>query len=55
MNRPKLRVKNTQLDNLISHLRGEVGEVVMSWVLLRHLRMALIDYDNLLYLSAYDS
>jgi NTP pyrophosphatase (non-canonical NTP hydrolase) len=33
----KLRVKNTQLDNLICNLRGEVGEVITSWVLLRHM------------------
>jgi hypothetical protein len=33
----KLRIHNTQLDNLISNLRGEVGEVITSWVLLRHL------------------
>lgn len=55
MSKKKLRVKNTQLDKLISNLRGEVGEVVTSLVFLRHMRMALIDYDNLLYLRAYDS
>ena len=37
MSHPKLRIKNTQLDNLIANLRGEVGEVVTSWVLLRHI------------------
>lgn len=37
MSRQKLRVVNTQLDNLVSNLRGEVGEVVTSWVLLRHI------------------
>jgi len=37
VSRQKLRVKNTQLDNLISNLRGEVGEIITSWVLLRHL------------------
>ena len=37
MSKQKLRVKNTQLDNLISNLRGEVGEVITSWVLLRHM------------------
>jgi len=37
VNKQKLRVKNTQLDNLISNLRGEIGEVVTSWVLLRHM------------------
>ena len=37
MSKQKLRIKNTQLDNLISNLRGEVGEVITSWVLLRHI------------------
>lgn len=37
MGKQKLRVHNTQLDNLISNLRGEVGEVITSWVLLCHL------------------
>ena len=37
MSKQKLRVKNTQLDNLISNLRGEVGEIIASWVLLRHM------------------
>ena len=37
MSKQKLRVNNTQLDNLISNLRGEVGEVITSWVLLRHM------------------
>ena len=37
MSRQKLRVKNTQLDNLVSNLRGEVGEIITSWVLLRHI------------------
>ncbi len=37
MGNPKLRVHNTLLDNLISNLRGEVGEVITSWVLLRHM------------------
>jgi hypothetical protein len=37
MSKQKLRVKNTQLDNLISNLWGEVGEVITSWVLLRHI------------------
>jgi hypothetical protein len=30
MSNSKLRVHNTQLDNLISNLRGEVGEVITS-------------------------
>jgi hypothetical protein len=37
LSRQKLRAKNTQIDNLISNLRGEVGEIVTSWVLLRHI------------------
>ena len=37
MSGQKLRVTNTQLDNLISNLRGEVGEVITSWVLLQHM------------------
>jgi hypothetical protein len=37
LSRQKLRVKNTQLDNLVSNLRGEVGEIITSWVLLRHM------------------
>jgi hypothetical protein len=37
VSRQKLRVKNTRLDNLISNLRGEVGEIITSWVLLRHM------------------
>src|ERR1017187_2917886 len=37
MSRQKLRVKNTQLDNLTSNLRGEVGEIITSWVLLHHM------------------
>jgi hypothetical protein len=37
VSKQKLRIKNTQLDNLISNLRGEVGEVITSWVLLRHM------------------
>jgi hypothetical protein len=38
MSRQKLRVKNIQLDNLISNLRGEVSEIVTSWILSRHMR-----------------
>ena len=38
MSRQKLRIHNTQIDNLIANLRGEVGEVITSWVLLRHMK-----------------
>lgn len=36
MSRTKLRVAKTEMDNLISNLRGEVGEVITAWILLRH-------------------
>jgi hypothetical protein len=35
---PKLRLHRTALDNLVSNLRGEVGEIVTSWVLCKWLR-----------------
>jgi hypothetical protein len=41
VSREKLGVKNTQLDNLISNLRGEVGEIITSWVLLRHMMTSM--------------
>jgi hypothetical protein len=41
VSREKLHVKNTQLDNLISNLRGEVGEIITSWVLLRHMMASM--------------
>jgi hypothetical protein len=37
MSKQQLRIHNTQLDNLISNLRGEIGEIITSWVLLRHI------------------
>ena len=37
MGRQQLRVKNTELDNLTSNLRGEVGELITTWVVMRHL------------------
>lgn len=37
MSRKKLRVINTELDNLVSNLRGEVGEVITAWMMLRFL------------------
>ena len=33
MSRQKIHIDNTDTDNLISNLRGEVGEIVSSWVL----------------------
>lgn len=35
MSRQKARVVNTEVDNLVSNLRGEVGEIIISWTLLR--------------------
>lgn len=39
MSNKKLRIHNTDTDNLISNLRGEVGEIVTSWVLMRNLML----------------
>src|SRR5690348_10449477 len=36
MGNKKLRVINTETDNLVSNLRGEIAEVVTSWMLMRH-------------------
>ena len=46
MSRQKLRFKNTQIDNLISNLRGEVGEVVTSWVLLHHMMVGQREFSS---------
>lgn len=35
MSNKKLRTHNTDIDNLISNLRGEVGEIVFAWVMMR--------------------
>jgi hypothetical protein len=35
MSNAKLRIHNTETDNLISNLRGEVGEIISTWVLMR--------------------
>ncbi len=37
MSHPKLRIIRTQLDNLVSNLRGEVGEIITTWTMLRFL------------------
>ncbi|HEY3389391.1 MAG TPA: hypothetical protein VGK38_07465, partial [Prolixibacteraceae bacterium] len=34
----KHKLHNTQLDNLISNLRGEVGEIIITWKLFLRLR-----------------
>jgi hypothetical protein len=35
MGRQKLKIHSTDLSNIVSNLRGEVGEIVTSWVFLR--------------------
>ncbi len=37
MSRQKLRIYNTDLNNLVSNLHGEIGEIVFSWTLMRDL------------------
>jgi hypothetical protein len=37
MSHPKLRVINTEMDNLVSNLRGEVGEIISTWTMVRFL------------------
>jgi hypothetical protein len=37
MSREKLRIYNTDLNNLVANLRGEIGEIFFSWVLMRDL------------------
>jgi hypothetical protein len=37
MSDPRLRVLRTELDNLVSNLRGEVGEIIATWTMLRFL------------------
>ena len=35
MSNKKLRIANTETDNLVSNLRGEIAEVVTSWILMQ--------------------
>ncbi len=35
MSKHKRKIANTELDNLISNLRGEVGEIITAWVIMR--------------------
>jgi len=45
----KLRIINTETDNLVSNLRGEIAEVVTTWMLMRHFMgsAALLQSDDL--------
>lgn len=40
MSHEKLRIHNTPLDNIVANLRGEVGEITQSWLLMRRLMAA---------------
>ena len=35
MSRKQIRIHNTETDNLISNLRGEVGEIVFDWIVMK--------------------
>jgi hypothetical protein len=37
MAQPNLRIANTDADALVGNLRGEVGEAITTWILLRHI------------------
>lgn len=37
MSKKKLRIHNTGINNLVSNLRGEIGEIIFTWVLTRDL------------------
>lgn len=41
MGRKKLKIHQTDKDNLISNLRGEIGEIISSWVLYRDLMIQI--------------
>ena len=41
MSKHKLKIHRTDVDNLISNLRGEIGEIVSSWVLYKDLMLAI--------------
>lgn len=48
MSREKLKEARTDIDNLIGNLRGEVGEIITSWILLRELLpLALITRNEI--------
>ena len=36
----RLRIRNTNLEPLLGNIRGEVGEAITNWILLRHLMVA---------------
>ena len=43
----KLVLARTNIDNLVSNLRGEIGEVVTTWLLMRHFLLVLCSGFNL--------
>lgn len=48
MGENKLKIHNTEIDNLISNLRGELGEIIITWKL--YLRLI----KNIRFLSTND-
>ncbi|GAF70530.1 unnamed protein product, partial [marine sediment metagenome] len=32
-----MRIENTETDNLVANLRGEVGEIIFTWILMRNI------------------
>jgi hypothetical protein len=40
----KHRLHNTDTDNLISNLRGEIGEIIFTWVMMRNF---MVDAERL--------
>jgi len=41
MSRKKIRAHQTDTGNLISNLRGEIGEIITSWVLYKDLMLGI--------------
>jgi len=45
----RMRIRNTNLEALLGNIRGEVGEAITNWILLRHLMAASkrLETDNI--------
>lgn len=46
MSRTKLRIKNTELDNLICNLRGEIGEIIWTWTIFREFKILAAELET---------
>jgi len=46
MSKKKLREQRTETDNLISNLRGEVGEIIFTWILMKDLLVETGKYKS---------